>query len=385
VLLVVPHLGASIALAGEGGPVTFVKHRIGKYRGEACGVGDLNRDGKCDIVALPYVYVAPDFKPVKICDVKGDVDEKGRGYRWDFMNAPLDVDGDGWPDVVTCSWFGKNSEWLRNPGRAGGQWRRHLIEKNGNFEHGDLWDVDGDGKSLEIMPQTAHTQWYEAGKRPDGTRGIVIHVVDRRRRPWGGGVGDVNGDGRPDLLRPNAWFEAPPNVREGKWKPHPLALGHEKEGKADHTAQIFVYDVDGDGVNDILASIAHRYGIFWYRQVRRGGKITWKRHLIDKSWSQAHALALGDLDGDGDMDLVTGKRFMAHNGKDPGANEPLGVYWYELRRAPNATWKKHVISFGEGIGAGLSLPVADIDADGDLDVVVTGKWGGPVWFENRRK
>jgi hypothetical protein len=384
-LLVAWQWAASAIPAAEGGAVTFVAHRIGQYRGEACGVGDFNNDGKCDIVALPYVYDAPDWKARKVCDVKGKVDEKGRGYRWDFMNAPLDVNGDGHLDVVTCCWFGQKSEWLENPGPKGGPWKRHLIEKDGHFEHGNLYDVDGDGKRREIMPQTAHTQWYELARRPDGTRGMAVHVVDRKKRPWGGGVGDVNGDGRADLLRPDAWFEAPGDIRKGTWKVHPLALGHEKENRADHTAQILVYDVDGDGHNDIVTSIAHRYGIFWHRQVVEGPKRRWERRLIDKSWSQAHSLALADLDGDGDEDLVTGKRFMAHNGKDPGGNETLGVYWYELRRGQTPLWKKHVISRDEGIGSALNVPVVDIDGDGDVDIVVTGKWGGPVLFENRRK
>lgn len=383
-VLIVLIAGAALA-AADGGTVSFVAHRIGTYRGEACGVGDFNGDGKLDIVALPYVYTAPKWTAVKVCDVQGEVNEKGHGYRWDFMNAPLDVNGDGRLDVVTCSWFGKKAEWLENPGAAGGAWKRHLIEENGNYECGDLVDVDGDGKAREIMPQVAHTQWYEVGRKPDGTRGVLIHVVDAKRRPWGGGVGDVNGDGRPDMIRPDVWFEAPKDIRKGTWKAHPLAIGGEADGKVDHTAQVLVYDVDGDGTNDLVASVAHRYGIFWYRQVVEGGRRRWERHVIDKSWSQAHSLALADLDGDGDPDLVTGKRFMAHNGNDPGGNEPIGVYWYELRRGRTPTWKKHVISYDEGIGSGLNLIAVDIDADGDIDIVVTCKAGGPVLFENRRK
>ncbi len=104
--------------------------------------------------------------------------------------------------------------------------------------------------------------------------------------------------------------------------------------------------------------------------------------MIDNTWSQAHSLTLADLDGDGDLDLVTGKRFLAHDGTDPGAFEPLGVYWYELERGPQHHWTRHAISVNEGIGSGLNLCVVDLDHDGDLDVVVTGKWGGPVWFEN---
>ncbi|HOA53164.1 MAG TPA: VCBS repeat-containing protein, partial [Thermogutta sp.] len=134
-----------------------------------------------------------------------------------------------------------------------------------------------------------------------------------------------------------------------------------------------------------IASSAHRYGIYWYEQVREGGTIRFRRHLIDNTWSQAHSLTLADLDGDGDLDLVTGKRFMAHNGSDPGEFDPLGVYWYEFEAKPQPTWIKHAITYDQGIGAGLNIPVVDLDGDGDLDIVVTGKWGGPVWFENKLK
>jgi hypothetical protein len=110
----------------------------------------------------------------------------------------------------------------------------------------------------------------------------------------------------------------------------------------------------------------------------------WKQHLIDDSWSQAHSLALADINGDGTPDLVTGKRFMAHNGSDPDESGKLGVYWYELQRGGNPKWIRHVISFDQGIGSGVNLCAVDLDKDGDIDVVVTGKWGGPVWFENQR-
>lgn len=367
------------------GQIAFDMHRVGTYRGEVCGVGDFNNDGKRDIVALPFLYLAPDFKPEKICDVEGEVDEEGKGYRWDFMNAPLDADGDGWLDVVTCSWFGKKAEWLRNPGAAGGPWPRTLIEENGNYECGELADVDGDGKALEVLPAVVGTVWYESAKLPDGTRGMVKHTVSTKELSWGAGCGDLNGDGRPDLIRPEMWFEAPADPRNGTWAEHPLAIGHLEEGKAGHTPQILVYDVNRDGLADIVTSSAHEFGIFWYEQGKKDGAMTWTQHIIDQTWTQAHSLALADIDNDGDLDLVAGKRFMAHNGGDPGEFEPLGVYWYELSRDAEPLWTKHIITYDQGIGSGLNLVATDLDADGDIDVVVTGKWGGPVWFENTLK
>ena len=91
---------------------------------------------------------------------------------------------------------------------------------------------------------------------------------------------------------------------------------------------MYVFDFDGDGDNDVVGSSAHRRGIWWYEQ--DGEK--WKTHLIDDSIAQTHALILADMNGDGLPDLVTGKRFYAHNGRDPGEDEPPEIAWYELAR-----------------------------------------------------
>lgn len=360
-------------------PVKFVTHRVSDYRSEACGVGDFNSDGKLDIVAGAYLYLAPDWKAVEIRKIGGKVDENGKGYRHDFMNLPLDCDGDGRLDVVACDWFARKAWWCRNPGEFGEMWAETDIDtQSGNFECGDLWDIDGDGKADEVLPHVGPTVWYEAVKGADGKTQVVRYVVSAKRHGYGGGVGDVNADGRPDILRPGVWYEAPADPRQGTWTEHPLPV-------KGHTPQIVVSDINMDGLPDVISSSAHGHGIFWFEQVRETDGRQWKQHEIDKSWSQAHSITLADIDADGDLDFVTGKRFMAHNGGDPDALGPLGVYWYELKPGPDPEWVKHAITYDEGIGAGLSAPVVDLDGDGDLDVVVTGKFGGPVWFENRLK
>lgn len=381
---------AGIATAAEpatnpfGSSVPFVTHRLGHVRSEAVEVADFNRDGRLDIVAGSHVYLAPDWRAVKIRSLAGEVNDEGKGYFDDFMNLPLDVDGDGLVDVVSCGWFCKCVRWYRNLGDRDGEWPETVADTSVNFECGELVDIDGDGHAREILPAAQPTFWFESVPQPNGSRALVKHVISEKLMNFGCGVGDLNGDGRPDVLRPDAWFEGPANPRTGTWIEHPWALGA-KEGKADHTPQILVCDVNGDGRADVITSSAHNHGIFWYEQTQSAAGTAWKQHLIDDTWSQAHSLALADINGDGTPDLVTGKRFMAHNGSDPDEYGKLGVYWYELRRGPNPKWTKHAISYDQGIGSGVNLCAVDLDRDGDIDVVVTGKWGGPVWFENRRR
>ena len=144
-----------------------------------------------------------------------------------------------------------------------------------------------------------------------------------------------------------------------------------------------VLDVNGDGRNDVVTAAGHDFGVFWFEQGPDG---RWTRRAIDTTWSQGHASTLADLNADGRLDLITGKRYMAHNGGDPGEREPLGVYWYEHRRQPTGgvEWIRHVAEYGGRIGGGMQIPVVDIDGDGDLDLICAGK-SGLFLLENRTK
>ena len=324
--------------------VSFRMHRIGQFRSEAVCVEDFNGDGKLDVLAGSYLYLAPDWQATQIRTLSGSVDDQGQGYYDDFANEPLDVDGDGKPDLVTCGWFSKSVKWYRNTLGQEGEWPLAQEETNGNYEAAHLYDIDGDGRAHEILAATLKTEWFEVARLPSGKQGLVKHVVSQRELNFGGGVGDISGDGRPDILRPDAWYEAPPDPRRGPWIEHTwgaIGLGA-KDGQPDHTPQILVYDVNADGLTDVITSNAHKHGIFWYQQVRAGDQVDWQLHLIDDSWSQAHSLALADLDGDGTPELITGKRFMAHNGGDPDASGTLGVYYYQLTRSPQPHWDRQV-------------------------------------------
>ena len=375
---------AVVRIARRAGGVQFKARRIGNARTEACGVADFDGDGKLDIIAGPYLYRAPEFRPVKVREVKGDVKEDGKGYAHDFMNLPLDVNGNGRPDVVSGNWFSKETWWIENLLPSTNIWTQHLIEQTGNIETGILVDLDGDGKATDFLPDTQITCLYQLGK--GGPAPFARDSVSNDRCEMGRGCGDVNGDGRNDVLTPVAWYEKLP---DGSWKKHPYDIGFSDGGRAlGHASNLIVFDVNKDGLADILVSSAHKYGIFWWEQLKErnaAGEIQFRKHVIDDTWTQAHFLGWGDIDGDGVPELITGKRFMAHNGGDPDEYGHLGIYYYDFTPGPNPVFKKYVISYDADISVGLNVEAVDLDGDGDLDLVTTGKWGGPVILENKTK
>jgi hypothetical protein len=183
----------------------------------------------------------------------------------------------------------------------------------------------------------------------------------------------VNGDGRCDVIAPRGWLEQ----TAGGWRWHPeFDLGST-------SIPILVHDVDGDGDSDLIYGLGHDYGLFWLEQTKTGDQRAWQKHLIDNSWSQPHFLLLADLDNDGREELVTGKRYHAHNGHDPGGNDPRCVYYYDFDTAAKK-WTRHVMHEGGTVGFGINTAAADMDGDGDIDVLAPGK-SGLYLFENRLK
>ncbi|MGD0006991.1 MAG: VCBS repeat-containing protein [Terriglobia bacterium] len=363
--------------------IPFRKHTIDLGPSETVAIVDMNRDGKLDIVSGEnWFEQAPPAAP-------------GEGPRWikhkfrslpyrdfyleDLSDLAIDVNGDGYPDIVSCSYWSDPLTWWENPGAQNKPWKKHIIESRAPVEFAFLVDILNTGKPQQLLPQFGDPNfpltWYElSGKGGDSA--WIPHVVSPKSYGHGIGAGDVNGDGRTDIITPKGWFEAPPDPRNGQWIFHP-------EFDLGATGFIYTLDVNGDGLPDIVTSLGHDYGIFWYEQKKdAAGNRTWIKHVIDNSWSQAHALTLADLKGDGHMGIVTGKRYFAHNGHDPGSREPLGIYWYEpFKVESEVQWRRHVIDYSTRTGGGMQIAVVDIDDDGDLDIVVAGK-SGLFLFEN---
>lgn len=366
-------------MAGDA-TIPFRKHTLDLGVCEAVAVADMNADGRLDIVSgeswyeqlAPRPGHGPRFIKHKFRDLP-----YGHFYLEDLSDLVIDVNGDGHPDLVTCSYWSNPLAWWENPGAPGKPWTEHLMENRSPVEFAFLVDILNTGKPLQLLPQFGSRDfpltWYEIGGKGAASAWIK-HEISPNSYGHGIGAGDVNGDGRTDIVTPEGWFEAPTDPRNGQWIFH-------AEFDLGETGFIYVTDLNGDGLPDLVTSLGHGYGIFWMEQSRTAtGKRAWTRHLIDDGWSQSHAMTLADLNGDGRPELITGKRYYAHE-HDPGANEPLGVYWYEALDRQALKWRRHLIDYSSRAGGGLQIPVADLDGDGDLDVIVAGK-SGLFLFEN---
>lgn len=366
VRLIAGGVGMSAVLAAAAGsPFTFNVHTINaesKY--EAAAIADMDGDGKPDIYCGGFWYQAPDWKRHVVRAI-----EEVNGYYLDLSAIPADVNGDGRIDVVGSAWHNKSLFWMRNPGVAGEPWAVLPIDTPGNAETLIPADFNGDGRP-DILPNLVRppAAWYSFDVDPAAENGArwTRHDLPPEAGNHGIGVGDINGDGRPDLVTPIGWIENTPSG----WVVH-------AEWKISRSVSIpmLVTDVDGDGLADVIWGSAHDYGVHWMRQGRdAAGARTWTRADIDMSWSQAHFLLLADLNNDGQSEVVTGKRYYAHNGRDPGAEDPIAIYAYQFDRAAGV-WVRHALSEGARVGFGLSTMAADIDGDGDIDLLCPGKSG----------
>ena len=369
-LVVLTGMTAPAAAAGE---VQFTKIVVDKtFRAEGVATGDINHDGKTDIFAGDVWYEAPDWKMHEIRKV-GKYRAAG-GYSNCFANFSQDVNGDGWIDSIIIGFPGKECFWYENPKNAKGHWTQRTVTHSACNETPIFVDLLGDGKRKLIFGTDGKITWYGIPKNLEGR--WDAHPISGPKAPGtqrfshGLGSGDVNGDGRNDVIVPQGWWEAPTDRTKGPWTFHKVGLGP-------HCADMFAHDVDGDGDNDVISSSAHRYGLWWFEQSPAG----FKQHEVFKGFSQLHAMHLVDINGDGKKDLVTGKRYFAHNGGDPGGKDPAVLYWFELRRGDKGKVEVVPHKIDDDSGVGTQFEVTDFNADGKPDIVISNKKGVYVFLQ----
>ena len=285
----------------------------------------------------------------------------------------LDVDGDGRPDFVT------GGAWYRNPGDIEEHWEEHILAPSAAGETPIFGDLLGDGRPVPVFAMNERFTWF----RSQGDKNIEWHATAVTQQlpefaqfGHGLGMGDVNGDGRLDLVGTAGWWEAPEDRGRRDWPFHKADLGPA-------CANMLVYDVNGDGYNDIVTSSAHEYGIWWFEQRIEDGVAHFERHEIDATISQTHALVLADINSDGVHDFVTGKRYRAHNGHDPGADEPAVLCWIELQRPEPGTCSFTLREVDNNSGVGTQFEVVDLDNDGLLDIITSNKKGVHAFVQRR--
>jgi hypothetical protein len=390
-----------------------------EFWAEGANFGDFNKDGKMDVVYGQWWWEGPAFTKrheyqhieksfaIKQADGTEKTYQGFKGqyspdneYSKNFFAYTYDFNGDGWTDILVLGFPGAESWWFENPQGKDGPWTQHVALAVTENESPTFVDLNGDGRPEIVCGSKGYLGYAEFDPKKAGepfqwhSISPLVTVPGKDGKPanfyqrftHGLGVGDVNGDGRADILEKTGWWEQPASLAgDPVWKKHEAIFGTQGG------AQMFVYDVNGDGKNDVITSLAaHQYGIAWFEQTNDGGAEGWKKHLIvgEKpeenpqgiAFSQPHAMALIDMNGDGLMDLVTGKRFFAHgNHGDPDSMGTPYLYWFELKReGKDAKFIGHLIDDASGVGT--QVVAGDVDGDKKPDVVVGNKRGAFVFL-----
>lgn len=379
---------SDVVLADEYKVHSFQRQQLTDiYFSEGANAGDLNGDGIADVVYGPYWFAGPDYK-VKH-EIYEPVPQDRNRYADNFFSWVYDFDSDGWNDVFVVGFPGTPAYVYQNPGNGtdAGRWKKHQVFDWVSNESPQLADLDGDSRPELICTRDGFFGFVTVDwETPLETWTFhpISQQITAKRFGHGLGVGDVNGDDRMDILHSKGWFEQPASdAQDTRWKHHEVSLSNGYGG-----AEMYAYDVDGDGDNDIITShAAHDFGLAWYEQVSEDDAIAFKHHLIMGShpsenkygvlFSELHSVNLADIDGDGLKDIVTGKTYWSHHKQSPMWDAGAVVYWFRLVRNQEGV---HFVPYkaDDESGIGRQVSVADVNADGLPDIIVGGMKGAHV-------
>ncbi len=342
------------------------------YFSEGANFGDINHDGKPDVVHGPYWWEGPEF--TKRREIFPPKPQNRDGYSNNFFTWIDDFTGDGWNDLVSVGLPGSPAVLYVNPGDV------KVLDATAHWATRDVKVFEGVGNESPQFVNLVGDARSELVCNHNGKFGYAVPNWKQPSEPWtwhaiseavgeypfghGLGVGDVNGDGRQDVIWKGGWYEQPKSI-EGD----PLWASHKYQFAGPGGADMFAYDVDGDGDNDVISSLAaHTYGLAWFEQVQDGDAITFTKHLImgDKAednpygvlFTEPHAVALVDMDGDGLKDIITGKTYWSHHRQSPMWDAGAVVYWFKLVRGSSPLapprLQENQNRRGEGRGEGSS-------------------------------
>jgi hypothetical protein len=373
------------------------------FYSEGIAVGDINRDGIPDVVSGPFYYPGPDYAVAHEIYASKPFNPVSPPYPESMLNYVYDFNGDGWPDYLRVSL--SDARLYINPRGEMRHWDEYKV-LDLQTESTQLVDLDGDGKP-ELIMAVGRQVGYAKPDWSDVTKPWTFHPVSEKG-DWGGhasGYGDLNGDGRIDILQGSGWWEQPPAGTPGLWKFHPVPFGASASISFLRGGDLLVYDVNGDGLPDVIGSLeAHGPGLVWWEQKRDAqGNISFNRHTImgdpaagaderrsweetDKSvaFTELHALALADLDGDGLQDIITGKRWWSHgdNYGSKDAQAPPVLYWFRLVRQGDGkvAFEPHLLDNSSGLG--VQIVAADVNGDGKPDVLAAARKGAFVFLNH---
>ncbi|MGI8602474.1 MAG: FG-GAP repeat domain-containing protein [Verrucomicrobiales bacterium] len=393
---------------------SFAKTKLSdQFWAEGATFIDVNKDGKKDVAAGPFWYAAPDFTQKreiypatttfdrkkqdgslqKIPGFEGALGKENK-YSDNFFAFGRDFNGDGWEDLLVIGFPGQWTAWYENPKAEERHWTKHVVWRITDNESPTFTDITGDGKP-ELVCASGGRYGYATADAGDASAPWTWHPISPvrgyQRFTHGLGIGDVNGDKRADLIEKDGWWEQPPSLEQDPaWTFH--AIPFNSGG-----AQMYAYDVNGDGLNDVITSqAAHGYGLAWHEQMREGLEIKFLPHVFMNKdpkdnrygvrFGELHAIELADMDGDGLKDIVTGKRFWSHGSQgDTASAVKSPLYWFQLKRNEDKTvdWLPHLID-GES-GVGTQIVVDDWNGDKLPDVVAANKLGAFVLTHQIKK